>query len=356
MAGELRRNPITAVSVLVSPEREKPLEQLRRAIPRQWPPHKIEPTILSGEECPFEVGHEHMTPPEFRSYRTTGTLENTPGWWVRAFPNKFPAFDPAIPSELLPVRKRGPYTAKGAYGLHYVIVESPFHNESLASVPIGQVREVLHMLRDLTHSTGSFRNIVYVLLFENYGPLAGASQPHPHSQLVGLPDVPPKINTELRGAERYREEVGKCFYCEEKEWELSERERLVEETERFYAWCPYTSETPYQATIAPKEHQSYFANIATYPAGTDALGEFAGLLQRTLRRLKKVLNDPDYSQYVHAGPTDQPEMPAFHWHVHIEPITEAIQAGLEKGSGVFINPRSPEKCAEDLRRAEIENL
>jgi galactose-1-phosphate uridylyltransferase len=34
-------------------------------------------------------------------------------------------------------------------------------------------------------------------------------------------------------------------------------------------------------------------------------------------------------------------------------VTEAILAGFEKGSGAFINPRSPEKCAEDLRKAKI---
>ena len=354
MAGELRRNPITGVSVVIAPEREKPLEKLRRAIAREWPTHKFNSQLVSGENCPFDEGREGKTPPEFRAYRTTGTKANKPGWWVRAIPNLYPAFDHLVPSEFLEAKKSGPFMVKGAYGLHYVVVESPLHNESLATIPLGQVREVLHMWRDLTHMTSGVRNIIYVLIFENYGPLAGASQPHPHSQLVGSSDVPPKINTEFRGAERYLEEQGRCFYCEEKDWELAEGVRIIEETEHFFAWCPYTSETPYKIEIAPKSHQSYFANISCYTPPTDALSEFAGLLQRTLKRQKVVLNDPDYSQYVHTGPTDQPEMLAYHWHFHIEPITEAIQAGLEKGAGVFINPRSPESAAADLRNANID--
>ncbi|MEK7542719.1 MAG: galactose-1-phosphate uridylyltransferase, partial [Patescibacteria group bacterium] len=74
------------------------------------------------------------------------------------------------------------------------------------------------------------------------------------------------------------------------------------------------------------------------------------LLQKVLKRIELALNDPDYALYLHTAPCNQPELSYYHWHLQIEPVTEAVVAGFEKGSGTFINPRTPEAAAEDLRK------
>jgi len=346
---ELRKNPISGSVVIIAPDRQKPREHLVRIKPRDW--SKLKPGVEDGSACCFCEDHEDRTPPEVKSYRKEGTEADKKGWWVRTVPNLMPAVDSSIPSELLLEEQRGPFLVTPAFGHHYLIVETPDHRACLATVPKDQVREVLSMWRDLTFSVGSDRNIRYVFLFENYGPLAGASQCHSHSQLIALPMIPTRIMNELRGARDYYGDNNQCFYCREIEWELRMGERLVAATDNFVAWCPFTARTPYQVVISPKEHQSYFANISTHPLGKDNLTEFAGLLQNVLIRIRKTLNDPDYSLYFHTAPTNQPEMAIYHWHCQIEPLTEAIVAGFEKGSGIYINPRSPENAAADLREA-----
>lgn len=137
----------------------------------------------------------------------------------------------------------------------------------------------------MTLAVGSNRNIHCIFLFKNYGPLAGDSQPHPHSQLVALPTLPARIYHELAGARHYYEQNRSCFYCDKRDWELRTEERLIEVTGNFMTWCPFTSRTPYQVVVGPRFHQSYFANISTHPQGADLLTEFALLLQKTLKRI-----------------------------------------------------------------------
>ncbi len=222
----------------------------------------------------------------------------------------------------------------------------------MAEVKKENIHDVIQMWRDMTNTVIGDRNVRYVSIFQNYGPLAGASQPHCHSQIIGLPVIPTRVRNELHGAERFYKENMECFYCREIHDELLMKLRIVDASDNFLAWCPYTSKTPYQVVITPRYHQSYFANISTHTAA-DRLTEFSDLLQRVLKRIKTTLNDPDYNLYVHTAPANQPDMDHYHWHCQIEPITTAIMAGCEKGFGLYLNPRSPESAAADLRAAVI---
>jgi len=351
--GELRLNPSSGTSVITPPPaRQKSVEQLRRRKQRDW--SHLKPGIIDGSECPFCPGHEKMTPSEIRVYRQKGSLPNESGWWVRVIPNLYPALEQSLPSELIEMEERGPFLVTSAFGYHYVIIEMPEHNGSLANASQHQVREVFSMWRDLMTQVGSDRNIQYCFLFKNHGPLAGASIVHPHSQLIALPTIPTRIINELRGTRRFWETNKNCFYCAEIEWERRAKERIVAETENFLAWCLFTSKTPYQVVVSPKFHQSYWANISTHPQGVDQLTEFSSLVREILKRIEKLLSDPDYSFYLHTAPPNQPELLYYHWHLQIEPATEAVVAGFERGSGTHINPRWPEDAARDLREISID--
>lgn len=347
---ELRRDPNTGGTVIISPDRGKSLQQLERTIPRDWSRHNQ--LLVSGEGCPFCVGHEGMTPSEIMTYREIGSEKNKPGWMVRVIPNAGPALDQSFPGVLIEENQVGHYLMTQGFGYHYVVVETTEHVTCMADLPFKNMHDVVHMWRDMTHLITGDRNVKYVAIFQNFGPGAGASQPHCHSQILGLPVIPAIILTELRGAEKYYRTNRECIYCQILDDESRMEERVVEGTDNFLAWCPYISKTPYSVIIGPRIHQSYFANISTHHS-SDHLSEFAHLLQRVLKRIKVTLKDPDYNLYIRTAPSNQPEMPYYHWHCLIEPVTTAIMAGFEKGFGIYLNPRAPEYAAIDLRKAEI---
>jgi UDPglucose--hexose-1-phosphate uridylyltransferase len=77
-------------------------------------------------------------------------------------------------------------------------------------------------------------------------------------------------------------------------------------------------------------------------------GELAGLTKRVLQALYGVLAEPAYNWYLHAAPLRSEALPHYHWHFEIMPRT-ARPAGLEWGTGCFVNPVAPETAAEQLR-------
>lgn len=349
-SAQLRRNPISGSTAIIAAGREKSLEQLRRKTPRSW--EGFNPEMVSGEKCPFCPGHEFMTPPEVKVYRSNNSIPDREGWTVRTVTNKMPAVEPIFPGVMIEEQQVGRYMVTEGFGYHFVVIETTDHVSHPANYNPIRFRNIVQMWRDMTNMSTGDRNVRYVCIFQNFGPLAGASQPHCHSQIIGISALPPRIRNELWGADRDYEKNKECFYCSEIQWELRMNERIVEKSDNFVAWCPFLSKTPYQVMISPIVHQSYFANISTY-SSADRLAEFANLVQRILVRIKVALNDPDYNLYIHTSPANQPEMDHYHWHCQIEPVTMAIQAGFEKGFGMYINPRSPESAAEDLRATVV---
>ena len=77
---DLRKDPVVNRWVIIATERCK----------RQV---ELQPVVFKGDRtnCPFCPGNEKMTPPEIQAYRQPGTAPNTPGWWTRVVPNKYPA-------------------------------------------------------------------------------------------------------------------------------------------------------------------------------------------------------------------------------------------------------------------------
>ena len=79
-----------------------------------------------------------------------------------------------------------------AVGRHEVVVETRSHNLTLGLMEPEQVLLVLKVWRD--RSKAMLKECAlhtrFVQIYKNHGPAAGASQPHAHSQLVGLGMIP----------------------------------------------------------------------------------------------------------------------------------------------------------------------
>src|SRR5262249_53786818 len=149
------------------------------------------------------------TPPEILVYRAM--TDGQPGggaWNLRVVPNKFPAL--GIEGEL-DRQAEGMFDRMNGIGAHEVVIETPDHMETLATMPLKRVDNVLWPLRERILAVKRDRRFKYVLVFKNHGEAAGASLEHPHSQLIALPILPKQVLEELEGARRYFANKERCI-------------------------------------------------------------------------------------------------------------------------------------------------
>jgi UDPglucose--hexose-1-phosphate uridylyltransferase len=331
---ELRKDYVTNGWVVISTERgSRPIDFKKQEAPAAPP--------APSPNCPFCTGNEAMTPPEIMAYRAPGTQPNTKGWWVRVTANKFPALrvEGDVNHRISHLRN----TMNGV-GAHEVLVETPEHNESIATLPVNQVEEILNAYKDRYNDLTKDRRLKYILIFKNHGKEAGASMAHPHSQIIATPMVPRRIMEELEGARNYWYSTGgNCIFDDIIRMEHEEKERIVLETDAFVALCPYAPRFPFETWILPKNHDPIFEDV-----GDEEKKKLAYILKWVLKTMYKRLGNPPYNYYIHTAPSDRNDYRFYHWHLEIMPrLSQA--AGFERGSGFYINSVAPEDAARLLR-------
>lgn len=331
---ELRKDPIVGRWVVIASERAKRPSELKA----------LAPLPDSEDLCPFCEGNEAHTPPEVAAFRHPGSHANGPGWRVRVVPNRFPALRV---EEQLEKHGDGIYDGMAGVGAHEVIIETPEHHHSMASLRPENIREVLWIYRDRLIDLKNDRRFVHGMLFKNVGQAAGSTIAHTHSQLVVAPVVPPAVQDEIDGGRAFFDYRGRCVYCDMIRQELHDESRIVLDTSGFTAFCPYASRFPFEIWIVPKHHSSRFDHIAK--AGVDDLGH---VLHEVLSKLERGLDGPAYNYFVHTAPFDQPDSPHYHWHLEVIPRLSAV-GGFEWGSGFHINPVPPESAAAFLREVDV---
>lgn len=331
---ELRQDPITKKWVIIATERSKR--------PSDFP---IKQDKKKGGNCPFCKGNEDKTPPEIMAYREQGTNRDTPGWWIRVVPNKFPALQPGASEP----EKQNFYLTRPGAGAHEVLVESPEHDSSLANHSTQQIREIFHAWRDRYQALVNQDQIKYIQIFKNEGAVAGASLEHPHSQLIATPLIPPVVAEELTGSQSYHETQGKCIYCEMIKQETQEKTRLVAENEHFLVFCPFASRFPFETWVITKQHQASFEEIKD-----EQLQDMSEIIQGTIQKTAGLLNYPPYNMVLHSAPVGYNNVAYYHWHLEIFPRL-TIVAGFEWGTGIIINPTPPETAAKYLREVSIDH-
>jgi UDPglucose--hexose-1-phosphate uridylyltransferase len=325
---EFRKDPVTGRWVIIATERAKrPAALMLERAPRR------------EGFCPFCTGNEAHTPEEVLAYRPGDTARNTPGWWLRVVPNKFPAL---VSDE--PVKRSGDgmYDRINGMGVHEVVIETPHHNLHIGEMEIKSVEEILWAYRDRTIEIRKDPRLEYVMIFKNHLREAGASIDHPHSQIIAMPIVPKRVQEELDGAQRYFDYKERCVFCDMIAQEFKDRARVLVENEMFIAFLPYASRFPFECTILPKEHASFFHDIQK-----NEVTDLAKILRETMARIKHALNDPPFNWILHTSPLHEGENPYYHWHFEIIPkLTRP--AGFEWGTGFYINPFSPEEACKML--------
>ena len=114
------------------------------------------------------------------------------------------------------------------------------------------------------------------------------------------------------------------------------------------AFAPYASRSSFEVWIVPRRHEADFGRAT----GPDVAATSEALRQ-VLGRLAASLDGPPYNLVLHTAPLREQVEATYHWHWEIHPRLREI-AGLELGTGLPVNPVSPEDAVEELLgRAEL---
>jgi UDPglucose--hexose-1-phosphate uridylyltransferase len=330
---ELRLNRATKEWIVVATERAKrPHQFLAKSAKERLPP--FDPA------CPFCPGNESQTPPEVYILRKKGVGSPKQNWKIRVVTNKYPALRPRgkateISGEFFKI-------APGI-GQHEVIIETPWHNKSIATLGLKQTEEICSVYQKRYQALEKDRRFKLIIIFRNHGASAGTSLKHPHSQVIALPLVPSSIRHLLEEAMRYYDDHGSCVFCDMMKEELLAKSRVVLNNPAFVGFHPFASRSPFETWIVPKKHNACFGN-----SSPQEIKLLAWALKAVLKKLHDKLGDPDYNLIVRTAPIKDAQEDYYHWYIQILPRL-SIPAGFELGSGVYINTSLPEHTARFMR-------
>ncbi|QDU93877.1 galactose-1-phosphate uridylyltransferase [Lignipirellula cremea] len=333
MMSHLRQDPLRGYWVVVNETRGRRPDEFAAA-----------PARRRALRCPFCGGNEDATPHALAEYR--GARNGSASLWqARVIPNKYPAFVGDAPpdrSNGRTIQPAGFHSADNA-GRHEVIVESRRHVASFAQLTEDEAERAATVYRDRLLALTETPGLVYGALFKNTGADAGASIEHTHSQLIGMPFLPPEAVLEIENCRQHYNATGGPLLAEIVASELEQAIRVVARTENFIAFCPYASRFPFQMWVAPLQATPRFEHTPV-----EQLHELAGLLKHLVARIETATQGASHNMLLHTAPLKKTVCPGFSWRLELFPRISR-QAGLEWGSGVFINTVAPETAAARLR-------
>jgi len=346
---EIRMNPvIPSESVLVATARSMRPKKEELPVPHDTRPHV--------ETCPFCRGNEEMTPPLIAQIPATGN------WQLRIVENKYPILGDDCER---PDFAFGMQQAIDGYGRHEVIIDHFSHGIRIHEMEEAHLvllfSAYCQRMEELYHSDDRLQ---YVLVFKNFGPAAGASIAHTHSQMIAMPVVPDNVQSEVRSSKAFYQTSRRCIFCSlidealtfeatiydresgEIRRKISVGQFVIERTERFIAIKPFASRFEWEVHILPLQHGADFIDMSS-----EDCADLARLFKRTMTRLNTVLGGAQFNFFIHSLPHGAQfldSVPSYHWHIEICPRT-SIPTGFELGSGLFVNTICPEDAAERLR-------
>jgi UDPglucose--hexose-1-phosphate uridylyltransferase len=329
------------------------MELRKDPITRSW--------VITGDDVPDSVGRAESvcrfcpdSPAPAQTVSTTASVQGGP-WSSRAVVHPTPLYhvegDPAR-------RGQGLYDCMRSVGAHEVLVENPKHERQLWNASDAEIEQFLVLaaqrIQDLKRD-GRFK---YVSIFKNYGPSAGQEFAHPHSQLTATTFVPRRVLYELRACREYFKQKERCVLCDIISQELQQDQRILELRGDFLAFCPYAPRAPYETWILPRTHEAAFERFGLNRPG---LRDLAGLLRRTLQRIRKITEE--FHLVLHTSPNSLHPSASlgywktldedYHWHIEILPIL-AAKSKSYTFKEIYYSPVTSETAVKRLREARIE--
>ncbi|MGH9392109.1 MAG: galactose-1-phosphate uridylyltransferase, partial [Vicinamibacteria bacterium] len=231
-----------------------------------------------------------------------------------------------------------------------VLSFSERHDRNLGSLTPSEVEAVVDAWASESERLTTDARAAYVQIFENRGPMMGASNPHPHGQIWAVGQVPTIPRRKAEHLRAYREERGGDLLGDYLEEELRRRERIVEETDYWVQVVPFWAVWPFETMLVPKRLVGSLAEMAS-----EERSDLARLLGRTVRRYGEVFAAPfPYPMGWYERPRDGGDHRGFRLHaVYLPPLLRS--ASVRKflvGYELTAEPQrdfTAEEAAERLR-------
>jgi UDPglucose--hexose-1-phosphate uridylyltransferase len=229
-----------------------------------------------------------------------------------------------------------------ASGSWRTVVASPGEHRPLHQAGSATIVALVEQARAAVRAARDGDRTEYVQVVQNWGAQSGARTNHLCLDLYDLPQIPHRLAEELGGAARFVIREGECPWCRLVRDEVARPHRLLWEDAGSVAFAPWASRSPFEVWIVPRRHEADFGRAA------DAdLAATAEALRQVLSRLSASLDGPPYNLVLHTAPLREQVDATYHWHWEIHPRLREI-AGLELGTGLPVNPVSPEDAVEEL--------
>jgi UDPglucose--hexose-1-phosphate uridylyltransferase len=274
--------------------------------------------------------------------------------WVRILKPQAFTLGSDVPSAAAASRERGREVTSGpgaaeelGMGLlgdvgSWETIVAPFgHHDVLSEESERIVIEMLALARERVARARTGRGTEYLQVVQNWGEQAGAMTNHLCFDVYDLPHIPHRIGEELGGAARYVIREGICPWCRLVETEVARRDRLVFDDAASVCFAPYASRSPFELWIVPRHHEPDFSR-----ATDEQLTSAAETLRKVIGMLGS-LEGPAYNLVLHTAPLHENVRETYHWHWEVHPRLREI-GGLELGTGLPVNPISPEDAVDEL--------
>ncbi|MBE0491350.1 MAG: galactose-1-phosphate uridylyltransferase [Sulfurospirillum sp.] len=334
---EIRYDKIHNQHVLIAPERlYRPNIDFQKK--------KI---VTNLKRCPFCEGNEHLTPAEVFAIRDNSA--NTQGWKTRVVPNLYKAVQIELDGAS---RRNGIFEARDGLGAHEILIDSPKHSCGFESLGVAGIENWLRSIIIRVEDLQKDGRLIYVSVFKNVGERAGATQEHPHTQILALPMMPKNELVFLqRNADYYRLH-GRGILEDVLHNELFFEKRILTSVGDFVAFCPYASAFSFEVMIVPTQNLKHI-----FKCSRKQVNDFAILLEKVFSMLAQQLGVFDYNLAFSFAPLNsnfenEIFMPNinknYRFSLRIIPRIYTL-GGFELASGMFINCVSPEESAKLLR-------
>ncbi|CED94388.1 DUF4931 domain-containing protein [Romboutsia ilealis] len=273
-----------------------------------------------NKDCPFCRGNEHYTP------ESRFKIEDENGWTVRSTDNKFPIVDKF---------------QENIYGSHEVMIDTYRHNGNFYNMNEDEFYNMLLMYRDRYSNLIKDEKVQYVSIFKNYLRKAGASLNHPHSQIVSISIIPPDIERELYISKQYYIENKRYLYDDIINEEIREKDRVINNSERFLTVVPRSTKYTGEIRILFKK-SIRFENTCN-----EDIKELSKILKNLFSNLFKVNGNSPFNIFIHSHPKNI-KSDYFNVHIHIIPRQHSF-GGFELGTGLYVSSIEPKEIADKIK-------
>ena len=225
----------------------------------------------------------------------------------------------------------------------------------LAALPLVQLELLLAVWADRTREISGFKQVKYVLPFENRTTKAEVGPHQSFGQICAYPFIPPVPAIMRKHESRHYRTRRRTLLETLIQEELAAGVRILYAGPHAVAFVPAWSRYPYEVWIAPIRAAPDFVSLTP-----EQCWDLARALKTVLMKYEGLWQRPfPYFMAWYQAPTDDIAHPECHLHAEFCPpyrTSEELEhlAAAELGAGMFANDAFPEDQAAELQAVDVD--